>query len=225
MVMLGHKAKVFKTHPTVSVENLVPPDNFYRKVEARLDLTFVRDLVKDCYSSRMGRPSIDPVVFFKLQLFMFFEGIRSERKLMDQVNLNLAFRWYIGYDLDQAVPDHSSLSKIRDRYGLEVFQRFFEQIVDRCIEAGLVWGQELYFDGTKVRANADVEGMVPRFYYEAKQHLKDLFDKMSQPKRLPWLQADEGSQTPPRAALKKYDGIASRKGPWYERTTDKQVIH
>ena len=83
--MLGHKTKVFKTHPAISVADLVPLNNFYRKVEAKLDLAFVRDLVKDCYSPRMGRPSIDPIVFFKLQLIMFFESIRSERQLMDIV--------------------------------------------------------------------------------------------------------------------------------------------
>lgn len=127
--MLSHKAKCFKTHHHLSLETLVPEDNFYRQLEARLDLTFVRDLVRDCYASRMGRPSVDPVVFFKLQLIMFFEGIRSERQLIETVNLNLAHRWYLGYDLDQSVPDHSSLSKIRTRYGLEIFQRFFEQIV------------------------------------------------------------------------------------------------
>jgi hypothetical protein len=112
------------------------------------------------------------VVFFKLQLIMFFEGIRSERQLMELVNLNLAYRWYIGYDLDEPVPDHSSLSKIRDRYGLVVFQRFFEGIVELCQTAGLVWGQELYFDGTKIRANAALEGTVPRWYWEAKHHLR-----------------------------------------------------
>jgi len=69
------------------------------------------------------------------------------------VHLHLAHRWYLGYDLGERVPDHSALSKIRDRYGLEVFQRFFEQIVQCCVEAGLVWGQELYFDGTRVGAN------------------------------------------------------------------------
>lgn len=173
--MLGYKAKLFKTHVAVSIEDLVPRNNFYRKVEAKIDLTFVRDLVKGCYASRMGRRSIDPVVFFKLQLIMFFEGFRSERQLMEQVNLNLAFRWYIGYDLDEAVPDHSSLSKIRDRYGLEVFQRFFEGIVERCIAAGLVWGKELYFDGTQVQANAAMESLKPRFYVEAKHHLATLF--------------------------------------------------
>ena len=129
--MLGQKEKQF-TARVVSLEQLIPPDNFYRQLEAKLDLSFVYDLVKGCYASARGRPSIDPVVFFKLQLIMFFEGIRSERQLMELVNLNLAYRWYIGYDLDEPVPDHSSLSKIRDRYGLVVFQRFFEGIVELC---------------------------------------------------------------------------------------------
>ena len=143
--MLGHKAKAFTVHPAVCLEDLVPPGNFYRQVEAKLDLTFVRDLVEDSYSSQMGRPSIDPVVFFKLQLIMFFEGIRSERQLMDMVNMRLDHRWYLGYDLGERVPDHSSLSKIRDRYGLEVFLRFFEHIVELCIEARAGLGQGVVF--------------------------------------------------------------------------------
>ena len=102
-----------------------------------------------CYAER-GRPSIDPVVFFKLQLVMFFEGIRSERKLIETASLNLAHRWYLGYALDEALPDHSSLTRIRQRLGIDIFQRFFEQVVDLCQEAGLVWGRELYFDATKV---------------------------------------------------------------------------
>src|SRR5260221_493952 len=173
--MLGHKVKRFKEYPAVSLESLVPQKNFYRHVEAKLDLSFVRELVKENYAATLGRPSIDPVVFFKLQLIMFFEGIRSERKLMEMVSLNLAHRWYIGYDLDEPVPNHSALSKIRTRYGLEVFQCFFEKVVELCIQAKLVWGKELYFDGTKVQANADIDTMVPRFYWEAKQHLDSLF--------------------------------------------------
>jgi transposase len=172
--MLHEKQRLFKIHPAISLEALVPQDNFYRQLEAQLDLSFVRDLVADYYTS-FGRPSIDPIVFFKLHLIMFFEGIRSERKLMETVKLNLAHRWYIGYDLDEAVPDHSSLSKIRDRYGLEVFQRFFEQIIELCVEAGLVWGRELYFDGTMVRANADYERRVPRLNRVAQEHLQEVF--------------------------------------------------
>jgi transposase len=148
--MLGHKTRDFKPLKAVSLEDLVPKDNFYRQVEQSIDLSFVRDLAHDLYSN-IGRPSIDPVVFFKLQLIAFFEGIRSERQLMEKANLNLAHRWFIGYDLDELVPDHCSLSKIRERFGLDVFQRFFEHIVELCIEAGLVWGEELYFDSTRYK--------------------------------------------------------------------------
>lgn len=133
--MLGSKARDFKSHPLLTLEELVPDTHFVRKLVTRLRLEFVRDLVRDCYPNR-GRPSIDPVVYFKLQLIMFFDGIRSERQLMEQVNVNLAYRWYIGYDLGEPVPDHSALSRIRDRYGVAVFQRFFEHIVEHCIAAG-----------------------------------------------------------------------------------------
>jgi transposase len=174
MPMLSHKEKCFAAR-SVSLEELVPPNHFYRQLEAKLDLQFVYELVEDTYAPTMGRPSIDPVVFFKLQLIMFFEGIRSERQLMQTVNVNLAHRWYIGYDLDEAVPDHSSLSKIRARYGLEVFEQFFEKVVELCVAAGLVWGQELFFDGTAIRANADIDKLMPRAEWQAKQHVQALF--------------------------------------------------
>jgi transposase len=158
----------------VSLDDLIPHDHFYRHLEATLDLCFVREWVRDLYAER-GRPSLDPVVFFKLQLVMFFEGIRSERQLIETASLNLAHRWYLGYALDEALPDHSSLTRIRQRLGIDIFQRFFEQVVDLCQQAGLVWGRELYVDATKVEANADLDSLVPRFAYEAKTYVADLF--------------------------------------------------
>jgi transposase len=158
----------------VSLEDLVPRDHFYRHLEATLDLSFVREWVRELYAER-GRPGIDPVVFFKLQLVMFFEDIRSERQLIETASLNLAHRWYLGYALDEALPDHSSLTRIRQRLGIDVFQRFFEKVVDLCQEAGLVWGNELYFDATKVEANAGIPSLIPRFYHDATTHVADLF--------------------------------------------------
>ncbi len=158
----------------ISLEAAVPADHFYRHLAAKLDLSFVREWVADCYAER-GRPSIDPVVFFKLQLILFFEGLRSERKLMESVALNLAQRWYVRYQLDEPLPDHSSLTRIRERLGLTIFRRFFEHVVDLCQQAGLVWGKELFFDATRVRANAALDSLVPRWYAEAKAHLADLF--------------------------------------------------
>src|SRR5919107_656747 len=160
--MLGHaKPRRLDEPIAVSLEDLVPADNFYRHLEATLDLSFVRDWTRELYAA-LGRPSIDPVVFFKLQLVMFFEGLRSERQLIETASLHLAHRWYLGYGLDEPLPDHSSLTRIRQRLGLPVFRRFFERVVELCQAAGLIWGKELFFDATRRRANASGESVVPR---------------------------------------------------------------
>ncbi len=94
--MMGTKERSFAPLSNVSVEELVPQDHFYRQLERSLDLSFVREFVQQTYAGG-GRPSIDPVVFFKLQLVMFFEGIRSERQLMRQAADRLSVRWFLGY--------------------------------------------------------------------------------------------------------------------------------
>src|SRR5215208_584023 len=158
--MMGTKIRSFAPLPdNLSLEDLVPDDHFYRRLEARLDLSFVRELVEPLYAEG-GRPSVDPVVFFKLQLVMFFEDLRSERQLMRAVADSLSVRWYLGYDLFEPLPDHSSLTRIRERFGLSVFCRFFERIVEECFAAGLVWGEELFFDATKVEANTSMESLI-----------------------------------------------------------------
>jgi transposase len=172
MTMMGTKARDFSPLPPVSLEDLVPPDYFYRHLERTLDLTFVRDMARGTYAET-GRPSIDPVVFFKLQVILFFEGLRSERQLMRVVADRLSLRWFLGYDLAEPLPDHSSLTRIRERYGLEIFRTFFARIVEQCLQAGLVWGEELYIDATKVEANAATDSLRPRFAVEA--HLAQLF--------------------------------------------------
>src|SRR3954447_43126 len=173
--MIGFKNRSFGPLPPVTLEDLIPPDHFYRHLERSLDLGFVRDLVRDAYAET-GRPSIDPIVFFKLQLILFFEGLRSERQLLRVVADRLSLRWYLGYDLTESLPDHSSLSRIRERYGLDVFRSFFEEIVEQCLAAGLVWGKELYLDATKVVANAALASLQPRFAVEA--HLGRLFTEI-----------------------------------------------
>jgi transposase len=199
--MLGpRKLRGLDRPVVVSLEALVPPEHFYRHLESKLDLSFVRELVRDHYAA-MGRPSIDPVVFFKLQLILFFEGIRSERKLIETASLNLAHRWYLGYHLDEPLPDHSSLTRIRTRLGVEVFQRFFERVVDLCQQAGLVWGKELYFDATQVDANASLDSSAPRFAVEA--HLGRLFSGESPPELSP----AEPSEAPRELPMPLAEGV------------------
>ena len=165
--MMGTKQRYFAPLINMSLEELVPLDHFYRHLERSLDLSFVREFVHETYAGK-GRPSIDPIVFFKLQLVMFFEGIRSERQLMRHAADRLSVLWYLGYDLGEPLPDHSSLTRIRERYGVEVFRRFFDVIVEQCQQEKLVWGKELYIDGTQVNANADLDSLTPRFAVEAR---------------------------------------------------------
>lgn len=110
--MMGCKERVFVPLERVSLEDLVPANHFYRHLERTLDLSFVRDLVAPYYAAS-GRPSIDPIVFFKLQLVLFFERLHSERQLMRVVADRLSVRWYLGYNRGEPLPDHSSLTKIR----------------------------------------------------------------------------------------------------------------
>jgi transposase len=145
----------------VSLEDLVPRDDFYRHLEARLDPGFVREWARERYAER-GRPSVDPVVFFKLQLVMFFEGLRSERQLLRVVADRLSLRWYLEYDLAEPLPDHSSLTRIRERYEVAVVRRCVAVIVARCSAAGLVGGGERSVDVTKVAANVARASLINR---------------------------------------------------------------
>ena len=242
--MMGRKARTFAPLPAATLEDLVPQNHFYRHLEAKLDVGFVRDLVRDAYADS-GRPSIDPVIFFKLQLILFFEGLRSERQLMQVVADRLSLRWYLGYDLTEPLPDHSSLSRIRERYGLTIFRRFFAAIVEQCIAAGLVWGEELFLDATKVAANAALDSLQPRFAVEA--HLAQLFaqgddgdgeDRTDDPDgtgshapaRLPIALTDEARAALAERAAQRHDWIgragrpdrAKARDP-YRRTADFRV--
>jgi transposase len=179
--MLGPpKARRVARPVQAALDDLVPPVRFSRHLERTLDLRFVRDLVRDRYAAG-GRPSLDPVVSFKLQPVMFFEGLRSERKLLEVASLHLAHRWYLGYALDEPLPDAAILTKGRQRLGIAVFRRFFERVVELCQQAGLVWGKELFFDATRVRANAAVDSVVPRLGRVVGDHLEALFPTAAAP--------------------------------------------
>lgn len=171
---MGIKLRRFQPIEQVTLEDLVPADHFYRYLDRALDLSFVRDLVHD-HSAARGRPSVDPVVFFTLQRVRFFAGLRSERQLMDLASDRLRMRWYLGYDLAEPRPDHSSLTRLRQRFGLTVFRQFFEHVLDCCEKAGLIWGREILVDATKVPGNADLDSLVPRRKDVVDDHLVELF--------------------------------------------------
>lgn len=134
----------------------MPRAHFLRRLEARLDLTFVREETAHLYSRRYGRPAIDPVVLVKYLLVGFMYGIPSERQIEQRIQTDIALRWYLGLDLFDAVPDHSTISQLRRRKPTfrKIFRRLFEEVVRQCVAAGLVSGRLVGTDSTHVKANA-----------------------------------------------------------------------
>ena len=137
------------------LETLIPEDHHLRRLDRVLDLSFVHETVRDRYCQDNGRPSIDPEVVLRLFLLQALEGITHVRDLMRQVAVNLAYRWFIGYRVDEKIPDHSTLSRALDRFGDEVFNELFIRSVSECQESGLIEGKVLHLDATTIRADLD----------------------------------------------------------------------
>src|SRR5512140_2213100 len=159
--MMGKKEPEAKLFYQFSLEERVPEDHLLRRVAQTVDLSFVRRLTERFYS-HTGQPSIDPVVIFKMALLSYLYGITSERRLVEEIGLNLAYLWFIGYDLDEKVPDHSVLSKARKRYGPTLDIAFFRDVVRQCEQAGLIRGGELFADSPLVQANASYDSVGAR---------------------------------------------------------------
>lgn len=139
----------------VTMESLMPDRHFLRDLDRLVDFSFVYDKVESLYS-HTGRRSIDPVVIVKMMLLGYLYGIDSERRLEQEVQVNIAYRWFLGIDLDEPVPDHSTLSQLRRRKfnGTTLFEDIFEEVVRLCMDKGLITGKLLLTDSTHVRANA-----------------------------------------------------------------------
>jgi transposase len=138
-----------------TIEDLVPADNLFRKINDLVDFSFIYDEVSHLYSE-YGRPSIDPVVIVKYLLIGFLKGIASERQVEEEITLNNAYRWFLGLGLFDKVPDHSTISQLRRRKfnGTDLFRKIFERILALCLEKGLADGALVLTDSTHVKANA-----------------------------------------------------------------------
>jgi transposase len=161
--MMGQQTRTESLFYYFRLEDQIPEDHLLRLIDQHIDLSFVRERVKSLYSAT-GRPSIDPEVLLRLLLVGYLYGITSERRLLEEVRMHLAYRWFTRLDFEQEIPDHSTFSK--NRHGRfrqsGVFRQVFEEIVRRCMVAGLVEGKNLAVDGTMVGANASRQSRVPR---------------------------------------------------------------
>ena len=139
-----------------TIEDLMPKEHFLRDLDRYVDFGFIYEKVEHLYAAT-GRPSIDPVVLVKMLLVGYLYGIDSERKLGQEISVNIAYRWFLGLELGDTVPDHSTISQLRRRKfrGTTVFQEIFDEVVRKCIEARLVSGKLLLTDSTHILANAN----------------------------------------------------------------------
>jgi len=153
----SQQGKLF--YHNINLENRVRPDHPLRRISEVIDFNFVYHEVSDKYGAN-GNVSVPPPVVLKLMLLLVFYNVRSERELLATVPERLDWLWFLGYDLDSAIPDHSILSKARKRWGVEVFKSFFEQIVLQCVEAGLVDGSKIFMDSSLVDADASNNSVI-----------------------------------------------------------------
>ncbi len=142
----------------VTLEELVPNNHLVRKVDAAIDFNFIRDEIAHLYCHDNGHPAIDPVVLFTMMLLGYLFGVTSERRLVQEIQVNVAYRWFLRIGLTDKVPDASTLSqnRIRRVNGTDIFQRIFDNIVVQAIAKGMVNGRVLYADSTHLNANANL---------------------------------------------------------------------
>ena len=161
----------------VYIENLVPQDHLLRKIDKYIDFSFIRDLTRDLYCQDNGRPALDPVILFKMLFIGYLFGIRSERQLVKDIEVNVAYRWFLGFSLTDKVPDHSTISQNRRRRfnGTDIFQNIFDEIVIQAISHKLVDGKILYTDSTHLKANANKKKYIEKVVEKSvKDYVEDL---------------------------------------------------
>ena len=143
----------------INIDKRVRANHPLRRIKQVIDFDFSYKEVKAHYGTN-GNISVPPPVILKLMLLLIFYNVRSERELMDTLPERIDWLWFLDYDLDSGIPDHSVLSKARKKWGVNVFQSFFERIVLQCVEVGLVDGRKIFVDSSLVDANASNNSVI-----------------------------------------------------------------
>jgi transposase len=218
--MMGYRRFAPKLYYQLSLDRLVPQNHLLRRIAEVIDFSFVYPLARPYYS-HTGQPSVDPVVLFKALLIGYLYGITSERRLMEEIQVNMAYRWFLGYDLDEAIPDHSVLSKARVRFGMEVFEAFFNRTVELCQAAGLVRGEAAFLDSTLMQANAALASLEPTGAHQPpmapKQYVEQLFTENPVRSEEPSLMSPADSSDEKPAAPEQKPEPAPKRPPANQR--------
>ena len=182
----------------VDMASLIPENHLLRKIDGMVSFDFIYGLLAPYYSAT-GRPSVDPVSMFKMLLVGYLYGIKSERRLVEEIRLNIAYRWFCGFELDDAIPDHSTFSKTRTRKWQQsgLFQNAFYEIVKQCIACGLIDGKAMAADGSYIPANVSRESWVD-VETEVEQSMQSYLDALDEE-----LSQQPGFKKPPERTIKK----------------------
>ena len=219
LIMMGQHDRSEALFYYFRLEDQVPETHLLRLIEKHISFAFVRERLKQSYSET-GRPSIDPELLLRILLIGYLYGITSERKLVEELRMHLAWRWFTGLGFDQEIPHHSTFSK--NRHGRfqesKLFEELFEQIVKQCVEVGLVQGKHLSVDGSFVEANAAKESRIPReqlaeaaqVNHTVRQYLVELEEQ--NPVEEPVHQQDQVSTTDPDSTYATKGGTPARLG-------------
>lgn len=184
--MQGKKQYQERLFVSFQLSDYVPQDNFYRRLKEVLEFSFLYKRTSSYYGSE-GQKSIDPVVFMKLMLVGYLENINSDRKIIATAGMRLDILYFLGYNIDEELPWHSTLSRTRQLYGGEVFKQVFQSVLKQCIDRGMVGGRRQAVDSVLIKANASLDSMVERevlkdietFTIELNQHAEEEVKKAS----------------------------------------------
>src|SRR5499433_451334 len=227
--MMGHHSRAESLFYYFRLEDQVPENHLLRLIDRHVNFEFIRAKLKNCYSDA-GRPSIDPELLLRMLLVGYLYGVTSERKLVEELRMHLAWRWFTGLGFDQEMPHHSTFSK--NRHGRfqesKLFEELFEQIVRQCVEVGLVEGKHLSVDGSFVEANAAKESRLPReqlaeaaqVKHIVRQYLQEL--EQQNPVEAPVHEQEQVSTTDPDSTYATKGGTPARLGYYDNYLVDNQ---
>jgi transposase len=204
--MLGNKEYNEKLYVSFQLSQRVPENNFYRRLKSILDLRFITQQTKHYYGTE-GQKSIDPEVFFKLMLVGYLENINSDRKIIEHASMRLDILFFIGYDIDEPLPWHSTLSRTRKLYGDEVFLSLFRKVLSMCIDRGMVSGKRQAIDSAFIKANASMDSLEEKEVVESSQ---DYLDELNE-------NDDENDDTKPTVTRQKKEQVEQHHA-WKKKT-------
>ena len=203
--MQGKKQYQEKLFVSFQLSDHVPEDNFYRRLSQAVDFKFLYKRTS-AYYGKEGQKSVDPVVFMKLMLVGYLENLNSDRRIISTAKLRLDILYFIGYNLDEELPWHSTLSRTRQLYGQEVFTEVFRAVLKQCIDKGMVAGRRQAVDGVYVKANASLDSMVEReVFTDAVEYGKEL-DANQEEENVPIVDIN-------KKAPGEYDELPAKKNP------------